>query len=195
VRRALSGPERALLERLLVEHSPRDEAEERDRARVRDFVERHEDPFDRGIAEGHLTGSAFVLDPIGRVLLTHHRKLDLWLQLGGHAEAEREASAVALREAREESGLEDLTFHEGLRFDDGQPRLLDLDVHVIPARPAEPEHLHLDLRFVLRTSRPEQVIADPRETKALEWVDLDETVRRGDASMARAVAGLRALSG
>lgn len=194
MRGPLSAPERALLERLLAEHSPRDEAEERDRARVSAFVHRHEDPFDRGIAEGHLTGSAFVLDPAGRVLLTHHRKLDLWLQLGGHAEAEREAPAVALREAREESGLEDLAFHEALRFDDGQPRLLDLDVHVIPARFGEPEHLHLDLRFVLRTSQPHRIVADPRETKALEWVDLDETVRRGDASMARAVAGLRFLS-
>jgi hypothetical protein len=193
VRRALDDAERELLRRLLDEHEPADESEAADREHVRDFVSRHADPFDRGIAEGHLTGSAFVLDPAGRVLLTHHRKLHLWLQLGGHAESEREAPAVAMREAREESGLTDLGFHEGLRFNDGQPRLLDLDVHRIPARGDEPEHAHLDLRFVLVTAEPERIVGDPRETLGLAWVDLDETERRGDASMARAVARLRRL--
>jgi 8-oxo-dGTP pyrophosphatase MutT (NUDIX family) len=193
VSEALDAEERAGLLRLLEEHEPSDEKEAADRLQVLDFVGRQENPFDRRIGEGHLTGSAFLLDPRRRVLLTHHRKLDLWLQLGGHAEGEREAPAVALREAREESGLDDLGFHEGLCFSDGEPRLLDLDVHRIPERRDEPEHLHLDLRFVLCTQQPERVVADPRETKALEWVDFDETARRGDASMARAVARLRTL--
>ncbi len=193
MRAALERGERESLERLLSGHQPADEKERADVERVRDFVARHADPFDRRIAEGHLTGSAFVLDPDRRVLLTLHRKLGLWLQLGGHADDEREASAVALREAREESGLPDLVFHEGLRFEDGQPRLLDLDVHRIPARREEPSHLHLDLRFALLTQRPDAIIADPQETEALEWVDFDETERRGDASMARAVARLRLL--
>ena len=182
---------RRRLEELLELHEPADEKEERDRALIVDFVSRHPDPWDRRVREGHLTGSAFVLDPRGCVLLTHHRKLDLWLQLGGHAEDEREAEDVAMREAREESGLEDLVFHEALRRPDGRPALLDLDVHEIPARGDEPEHLHLDLRFALLTRSPERIVADPRETKALEWVELDEAARRGDESMARAVARLR----
>ena len=66
-------------------------------------------------------------------------------------------------------------------------------MHAIPARRDEPEHLHLDLRFVLLTERPGAIVADPRETEGLEWVDFDETERRGDASMARAVSRLRAL--
>ena len=193
MRGALERGERDSLERLLSEHEPADEKERVDAEQVRDFVARHADPFDRRIAEGHLTGSAFVLDPDRRVLLTLHRKLGLWLQLGGHADGERDAPAVALREAREESGLPDLTFHPGLCCEGGQPRLLDLDVHAIPARREEPAHLHLDLRFVLLTESPEAIVADPRETERLEWVDFDETERRGDASMARAVARLGSL--
>ncbi len=187
---ALTADERARLGALLAAHAPADAAEQTHLARVLDFVARHANPFDRTLVEGHLTGSAFVLDPAGRVLLTHHLRLGIWVQLGGHAEQERVAEHVALREAREESGLADLAFDEDLRLADGAPRLLDVDVHRIPARGAEPAHDHLDLRFLLRTRSPERIVADPRETKALAWVTLAEARARGDAGMQRALARL-----
>lgn len=182
------------LHRLLTSHSPADEHESRDRTRILDFCDRHPNPFDRAIAEGHLTGSAFVLDPAGRLLLTHHRRLDIWVQLGGHSDGERIAEDVAMREAREESGLRDLVFDDSLIFPDGAPMLLDLDIHRIPARKSEPEHDHLDLRFLLRTRSPESIVADPGETKALEWVTIDEALRRGDPGMRRALGRLRGAS-
>jgi 8-oxo-dGTP pyrophosphatase MutT (NUDIX family) len=156
------------------------------------FVHRHDDPFDHRVAEGHITGSAFVLDPSGRLLLTHHRKLGIWVQLGGHAEDERRAADVALREAREESGLPDLVFAPELMAS-GQPRLLDVDVHRIPPRGDRAEHDHLDLRFLLRTARPELIAADLRETKALEWVALAEARARCEAAMGRAFTRIEAL--
>lgn len=186
----LTGLPRARLDRLLREHVPVDARELLHLEHVRAFCARHDDPFDRSLAEGHLTGSAFVLDPEGRLLLTHHLRLGIWVQLGGHSDGELVAEDVALREAREESGLSDLRFDETLRFADGAPRLLDVDVHRIPARKSEPEHDHLDLRFLLRTSTPELIVADPSETKALEWVSLDEARRRGDAGMRRALGRL-----
>lgn len=189
----LSAGERAILERLLGAHEPADGRERDDVARVRDFVSRHANPFDRTLVEGHLTGSAFVVDPEGRLLLTHHRRLDLWVQLGGHADGERCAETVALREAREESGLSDLRFHERLLFGDGRARLLDVDVHRIPARASEPEHDHLDLRFLLATSEPLAIVADPSETRALEWVSLDEARRRCDEGMRRAIARIERM--
>lgn len=189
----LSPSERTHLARLLGAHEPADDREARDLARTLAFCERHANPFDRAIAEGHLTGSAFVLDPAGRLLLTHHLRLDIWVQLGGHSDDERIAHDVAMREAREESGLPDLAFHDALLFDDGTPRLLDLDVHRIPARGSEPAHDHLDLRFLLTTRTPDAIVADPSETKALEWVTLDEALRRGDAGMRRAVEGIRVV--
>jgi 8-oxo-dGTP pyrophosphatase MutT (NUDIX family) len=183
----LSEAERGHLERLLASHEPADDGERAHLATVRAFAARHPDPFSRQVAEGHLTGSAFVIDPAGRVLLGHHRRLDLWVQLGGHSDGEREAEAVALREAREESGLSDLTFHAGLLFPGGAPRLLDVDVHPIPARGDEAAHHHHDLRFLLVTGRPGDIRADPRETKALLWLDLDAASRRGDPGLRRAL--------
>jgi 8-oxo-dGTP pyrophosphatase MutT (NUDIX family) len=190
---SLTARERERLERLLGEHVPADAEEQGHLARVREFCARQADPFDRAIAEGHLTGSAFVVDPRGRLLLTHHRRLGIWVQLGGHADAERLAEQVALREAREESGLADLVFHDALTFEDATPRLLDVDVHLIPARGSEPAHDHLDLRFLLETRSPEQVVRDARESRALEWVTLDEAVRRGDPGMRRAIGRVGAL--
>jgi ADP-ribose pyrophosphatase YjhB (NUDIX family) len=108
-------------------------------------VRRHERPFDRAIGEGHLTGSAITVSADGRqVLLLHHRKLDRWLQPGGHGDpGETTGEEVALREALEESGIEGLTLHPRA------PRPLDVDVHDIPARGSEPAHQHLDLRYLV----------------------------------------------
>lgn len=73
------------------------------------FVEEHADCLARSQLQGHLTGSAWVVDRTRtQTLLTHHRKLDKWLQLGGHADGDPDLLAVALREAREESGLTQL---------------------------------------------------------------------------------------
>ena len=89
------------------------------------------DCFDRTCRPGHITAAAWILSADRRrSLLTHHRKLDRWLQLGGHADGQWHVEEVALREAREESGL--------TRFDivpiDGVLMPFDVDVHEIPAR-------------------------------------------------------------
>lgn len=154
----------------LRDHRPADDDEAAHLAYVRAFVARHADPFDRRIAEGHLTGSAYVFSADGaRLLLVHHRKLDRWLQPGGHADpGERDGLTVALREAREETHLDGLAPHP--RF----PGVLDLDVHGVPARGTEPAHLHLDLRYALVA--PDGALAkhDPAESHALRWFAWDE---------------------
>ena len=179
------------LVRQLRAHRCADAAETRDVARVLDFVSRHPDPFDRRITEGHLTGSAFVLTADGtHVLLLHHRKLDRWLQPGGHADpGEAAGETVALREAREETGLETLLLHEAA------PRPLDVDVHEIPARPGEPAHAHLDLRYLVRAgagalTRAQEEAADLRwfAWDELEPLRLDPGLRRG---LAKALSYMR----
>src|SRR4029453_12775659 len=123
------------LDEILSRHQPGDEPEADDLARIRAFVARHDQPFDRLIAEGHLTASALVLTPDGqRVLLLHHAKLRRWLQPGGHAEAgEAQAEAAAPGPGRP-----------------GDPPLpLDVDVHDTPPRGGEPAHEHLDLRYLV----------------------------------------------
>ena len=114
-----------------------------------------------------------------QVLLTHHRKLDRWLQLGGHADGDPDVFAVALKEAREESGLSD--------FEAVIEGIFDLDIHPIPARKSDPEHLHYDVRYLFRaTGATDYVVSD--ESHDLRWVPLDEvTTLTTEDSMTRMV--------
>ncbi|MBK7951328.1 MAG: NUDIX hydrolase [Deltaproteobacteria bacterium] len=115
---------------------------------------------------GHITASAWIVSRESRaVLLTHHRKLDRWLQLGGHTDGEVDVLASALREAREESGLGDFGVIPG----EGGPVVLDVDVHAIPARGDEPAHEHHDIRFLLETSEHAPLERQQAESKALRW--------------------------
>jgi 8-oxo-dGTP pyrophosphatase MutT (NUDIX family) len=150
--------------------------------RVQALVETQADCFERHCWAGHVTASAWILSPDGaRFLLTHHRKLDRWLQLGGHCDGDPDVAAVALREAREESGLADLRF----AFATDAPVPIDLDVHEIPARGAEPAHAHHDVRFVL-VAAPGQTVSISDESQALEWFEMDELESiAGDASVLR----------
>jgi 8-oxo-dGTP pyrophosphatase MutT (NUDIX family) len=176
-----------LLDRLR-RHRPEDPAETAHLATILAFVAAHTDPFDRRIPHGHLTGSAFVLSPDGaQVLLLHHRKLDRWLQPGGHAEAgEAEGEDVALREAREETGI------AALRLLPGAPRPVDVDVHVIPARGGEPAHLHLDLRYVVIAPEDAALLRSPKETNALRWFGWEELAGLGlDGGLRRGLAKAR----
>lgn len=172
----------------LAGHVAADAAEARDVAYVTDFVRRHAEPFDRRIVEGHLTGSALVLSATGaRVLLLRHRKLQRWLQPGGHADAgEQRGEFVALREAREETGLEGLVLH------DRAPRPLDVDVHAIPARGDEPAHAHLDLRYLVLAPDDAPPRRCPQETDDLRWFPWDALDALGlDAGLRRALAKAR----
>src|SRR5215470_13946429 len=139
-------------------------------ARVRALALSRPDCFLRSCQPGHLTGSAWILSPDHRrFLLTHHRKLDRWLQLGGHADGEPRLAAVALREAEEESGQGPFAF---LAVPDpsGAPLPVDVDVHTIPARAGEPAHDHHDVRFVLVASGEAVRLSD--ESRALGWFEM-----------------------
>jgi 8-oxo-dGTP pyrophosphatase MutT (NUDIX family) len=114
-----------------------------------------------------VTASAWIVSADEqRCLLTHHRKLDRWLQLGGHADGDPDPLAVALREAQEESGMQH--FDVLSRDETGRPIPLDVDVHVIPARAGEPEHEHHDIRFLLR-AHPGQRLVTSHESIDLKW--------------------------
>ena len=148
------------------------------------FVEDHADCLLRSQLAGHLTGSAWVVDPARtRTLLTHHRKLDLWLQLGGHADGDPDLAAVALREAREESGLTRLRLVS--------PAVFDLDRHRIPARKDVPEHWHFDLRFLIEADPAEPLVVSD-ESHDLAWVELDRVAALNpEESLARMVRKTR----
>lgn len=126
---------------------------------------------------GHITGSALVIDAAcQRVLLNHHKKFDRWMQFGGHPDFETEPWRVALREAREETGLTDLVFV----YPAGQnatepPRPFDVDAHLIAARGERPQHLHLDMRYLLVTRSPHLARAT-HESNAIQWFEMDDAL-------------------
>jgi len=128
------------------------------------FVRGHEDCLLRQLRIGHITASAWILSDDGTsCLLTHHRKLGRWLQLGGHVDGESRVERAALREAEEESGMTGFTLLPA-----GEVVPLDLDVHRIPARGDEPAHDHWDVRFLLRAP-PGQALVRSDESTDLRW--------------------------
>lgn len=144
--------------------------------RIGALVAGHANCFHRECRPGHITGAAWIFSADRRrCLLTHHRKLDRWLQLGGHADGQWLVEEVALREAREESGMS--------RFDfvpiDGCLMPLDLDVHDIPARVdqsgrlIEDAHEHHDIRFLLIAHAGQTAHASD-ESHAIRWFTPDE---------------------
>lgn len=149
-------------------------------ARTISLIESHPDCLLRSCMPGHLTGSAWIVSPDRRrTLLTLHRKLGKWLQLGGHADGDPDLLAVALREAREESGLARLAVVDG--------RLFDVDCHWIPERGPDAGHWHHDFRFMLEAD-PLEPLRVTGESRALSWVEVaGVTALNPEESMARMV--------
>lgn len=173
--RPMTPPSDSLLA-LLAHHSPADDKERGDLERMRALATQLERPFSRSQPRAHFTGSAVVVDPAGeRVAMVHHAKLQRWLQPGGHAEEADAGSmeATALREASEETGCR-------VRLHERAPRPLDVDVHPIPARKDEPEHLHLDVRYLVVAENPEALAHDPNESFGARWFSWDEALARLD---------------
>ena len=149
---------------LLRSYDPLDEADRETQVRFLEFVEQHEECFQRSLAKGHVTGSSWLLDASGeKVLLTHHKKLGKWLQLGGHADGDSDVLRVAVREAEEESGI--------VGVKSLSDTLFDLDIHEIPARGEEPTHLHYDARFLLQVP-PGSRYQVSEESHDLGWVEI-----------------------
>jgi len=174
------------------------------------FIQSTPDCFERSHQAGHVTGSSLVVSAdLNRVILTHHAKLNLWLQLGGHADGHHLIHEVALREAEEESGISGLTF---LNYDiifadspgrDGRKRSVerndpplpfDLDYHDIPSRPGEPRHIHYDIRYLLVAPDNNSAPSISEESHDVRWFSLqDAYTKTQEASMHRQFNKLAAI--
>jgi 8-oxo-dGTP pyrophosphatase MutT (NUDIX family) len=134
---------------------------------IEDFIALTADPlaYHRDRLAGHFTASAWIVNrKRTHTLLTLHRKLNRWLQLGGHADGNENLLEVAMNEAEEESGLASLKFVDETIF--------DLDKHIIPERKDIPEHFHYDVRYILEADLNENLIKSD-ESISLAWVAFD----------------------
>ena len=160
-----------LLQTLLSQYKAFDETEAAMAQHLARFLERWSTPaFARDLAgakteRGHVTGSAWIVNRDGsQVVLLHHAKLGIWVQPGGHCDGESDVAQVALREAREETGL-DVSLLDAAIF--------DIDVHRIPGYWNTPEHFHFDVRFLLQADgNAAPIVSD--ESRDVRWLSLNE---------------------
>lgn len=173
---------------VLESYRPSGPTEERDLARVRRMLREAEDPFDRRLPL-HLTGSAVVVERRRRrVLLRWHERQHAWLQVGGHGDAgESDPAEVAVREAREETGLVDLEPWPA-------PTAHPVHVVVVPVRGTEnePRHEHADVRYLLTTASPRSATPES-PVAALRWVDLEDAISEVSSNLAETLRRVRRL--
>ena len=143
------------------------EQEKEFKSRIISFVKKHKDCFERSLEIGHITASCWLLNnDHTKALLMHHTKLDMWVQPGGHCDGDSDVVAVALKEAREESGIQGI---EPVSTD-----IFDIDIHLIPENSKEKAHYHYDIRFLLQVTSNEEIIQN-KESKELRWISKNPT--------------------
>ena len=155
--------------------------EENAATKMLDFYRNVPNCFQKDNQIGHFTGSAWVVSPDRKqILMTHHKKLNMWLQLGGHADGSEDLINVAMREAKEESGFENFILVSD--------KIFDLDIHEIPATSADTKHIHYDVRFLLEADPENNEIIISEESHDVRWIHLDEVLNRNsEDSMKRMV--------
>lgn len=152
---------------LLNRYIPSDDEEKVSKEHILSFVKEHPDCFERTLEIGHITASCWLVNHDNtKALLTHHKKLNKWLQLGGHCDGDSDVVRVALKEAQEESGLNAVKPISG--------EIFDISIHLIPQYKDVPEHYHYDIRFLLQATENKDVLVS-EESLALMWINKDGT--------------------
>lgn len=148
---------------LLTCYNPTDTAECEYKKIILNFLKDYPNAFERSFDVGHITASAWLVNKNNtKALLMHHKKLDIWVQLGGHCDGNTDALAVAIKEAQEESGIMGIQPVSGAVF--------DIDIHLIPENKKEKAHYHYDIRFLLQVMSDEDYVQN-EESNALMWID------------------------
>lgn len=156
-----------IAEKALSEYKPYYESEKIFLEKMKKFLRENENFAYRSNLSGHFTASVFIIDEnFEKILLLHHKKLDKWIQPGGHIdEIDTNFLNAALREAREETGIEN--------FKILSEKIFDIDIHKIPEKNHEPTHFHYDIRYFFQ-AKSEDLKLNLDESNNSEWVNIDE---------------------
>jgi 8-oxo-dGTP pyrophosphatase MutT (NUDIX family) len=128
-----------------------------------DFITANEQCFEPS-NKGHITTSIWIINAENtHALLTHHKKFNIWIQLGGHNDGIPDCKQVALQEAQEESGISEFTF----LYDD----IFDIDIHAIPG----PCEYHYDIRYLLQAPKNSKYLVSD-ESHDLAWIPFEKIV-------------------
>lgn len=203
---------------LLQTYTPFDAGEAESVRQLRTFLASlapSQDAFGRELVgaetlRGHVTGSAWLVNGDNtRVVMLYHGKLNKWVQPGGHCDGDSDVLRVAMREAREETGLNvrplDLELWPWEKRSGQRPKpqnqspilnqspIFDIDAHAIPEYWNTPAHTHFDVRFLLRADDAQTPVVS-HESRQVRWVLLEEAAHlNGSASIARMIAKTRQL--
>ncbi len=158
---------------LLSAYEPHDEQEAADKAVMLDCIDRFDDVYLRTNLLCHVTASAWIANERrDRVLMIYHNIYDSWAWTGGHADGERDLLSVAIREAKEETGL--------LGVRPASDRLLSIETLTVnPHRKRDrfvPAHLHLNGTFLLIADDTEPLRVKADENSAVRWFAPDEAI-------------------
>lgn len=164
----------------LEQYVPFDELESQHQSNMLEFIRKEAHCFERQNLKGHMTASALILDQERtQVLMMHHAKLNMWLQPGGHADGDTDLLQVALKEAHEETGLQEFKVLSN--------EIFDLDMHSIPMHKEVTAHHHLDVRFLLETNANIPLVSN-HESNQLAWIPLQKMAQfNSDESVLRMV--------
>lgn len=150
---------------------------------IEKFIIASRDPFDRNNKEGHITAGGLVVHN-GFVLLNHHKKLNKLIGFGGHADSEEENPfEIALREVREETGIQNIV---------SSGTIFDLDKFIFRHDSILPPHTHYDFRYLFEAQSKDIVKSD--ESENLIWMSIPEALEKvGDVATRRMIIKYRNL--
>jgi ADP-ribose pyrophosphatase YjhB (NUDIX family) len=158
---------------LLKKYIPVNEQESRDVDLFIQFLLNNEDAFSRTNLAGHVTSSAIILnDKMTHMCMIHHKLYKSWGWVGGHNDGDRDCLKVSIKEAKEETGLTKVTPYN--------KDILGVDVIYVPNHIKKgiyvPDHLHLNVTYLLIASMDERLVVNEEETNGVQWFELDDVL-------------------
>ena len=153
---------------------PCNEQERHDQALILDFLSRNEDAFLRSNRLAHMTASAWIVNPARtKTLMVYHKLYDSWSWTGGHADGETDLLAVALKEAREETGIVHVRPVSGEIF---SLEVLTVDGHEKRGEYVS-SHLHLNVTYLLEAEESDTLRICKEENSGVAWFTLEEALK------------------